>query len=125
MIAVLDRPEIAVETPTLDARNPYDKLADAILAGSRLVPKCTHEAILRDGDGHPIAACAVGAAMLALHTSTEHDMWAHCGIDPDMTAYGPYGEDDLVGKIVDLNDRYNWTREEIASWVRTLKGASA
>jgi hypothetical protein len=111
------------------------KLSEAIRLGSMMVPKTTRALFCFDGDGQVIAACALGAARLALGpkwaSKSAEDLifireWedlfriqVHNPVhDPAFSFPNIRRLDDV---IISLNDGYGWTRQRIADWVELIE----
>lgn len=114
------------------------RLSEAIRKGSAIVPQTFRRRFEYDGQGNVIAACAVGAASLAIGAPSgtgigQMDAW--------LDAVGPLAEAGAFPGIrcpecadggelahlwqlaVHLNDHHSWTREAIADYAQAQEAA--
>lgn len=111
MIGVLDAPRI-VDVPS--EAQPM-KLSEAIREGAKLRPQCRENYFSDEG------SCALGAAMEAITGSASRSAMSVCDLsDKYLTHFDHPASDrraELFTIIVQLNDDFRWTREQIADWV--------
>ena len=106
-----------LEAPVMPEVAEPMKFSEAIRIGSKLRPQCRE--IYFDGVG----SCALGAAMEAKTGSTSLSSMSVSDLSDKYLTYfahpaWPGHEAELFTIIVQLNDQYLWTREEIADWLQ-------
>lgn len=103
------------------------KLSEAIRMGSMVVPQTHGEYYIGEWP-NPVAACAMGAAFIAVgdKTCSDHKHWPwmrvskwHNCPSPSQCRLGYDGP--VLSVVLHLNDEHGWTRERIADWVATVE----
>lgn len=111
------------------------KLSDLIEEGCRLVPQQTFHSFFERGlrIDRPSAACALGAALCAefpaevkYRSCDVNGLLSKLNRKTGMTLFQPainpvtgWPERSLAMAIQRLNDKYHWSREKIATWLRS------
>lgn len=134
---------------TTQQKAALNALADGIECGAALRPQGFEQMFMQDYEPMQIKTCALGAAyecklaeqgkndfngisreeLLRLNKTPYVDVLKMYGVENHETAArwdvnadnGFDPETSLVIVIWALNDRFKWTREAIAAWLRTLK----
>lgn len=100
------------------------KLSEAIIEGCKHTRKCVHGYIECDKNGNIIAACTIGAAYLGatgyrIRIETHHLISnALQKLFPVLFIFPDDLREETLFKIISrMNDREDYTREQIAQWL--------
>ena len=124
---------------TLEQKDILTRFAQAMLAGAAKRPQCTgvlwQRGLISENTYERFSSCAFGAAWEGDHPAFNPAVWIeylNTGLNDivyhfdlyrlplvNNPATGVRGEH-LRAVIIDLNDKYRWTREQIAEWLLML-----
>lgn len=101
-------------------------LDEILLCGAAKRPQ-TYGSYFAYNDNHEICSCAIGAINECLTNEPYYsgvcEMLLDHNIDISTMVKHPVTERkiELYSAIVNLNDEYRWTREQIAEWLKTIR----
>jgi hypothetical protein len=107
------------------------KLSEAIRLGGTLHPQRFGAMVTQNAEGHVVASCALGGALIAVGWPIAVLALPRQFIYPSEWGMGEIvvcpvdGASELPLRMVVavLNDQHRWTREQIAEWVETVEVA--